>query len=142
MVMQQWGEMAVAQAKPIEYELAHRMHTVLQLPEAEEYLRLTGKSGANRSFLGFLVGVLGDEGRLPAEVRHAIRAAGITLQNDPQTIRDLRELGKLRNLGAHSNRFSAADYMKVKSLLFERGLLRRFSDGLSDLNESALEVDP
>lgn len=123
---QDFGSIANAFVKALEGELGHHLGPILGSPTYQSW---KGSFDKNVT-LGPMLHLFRKFSTLPEELSALVEATGVSIQTKPKLIQQLLMANELRNKGSHPGPFSDADLSKLRSLLFENGLLRQFLDAL------------
>ncbi|MGD0962209.1 MAG: hypothetical protein ABSB19_20555 [Methylomonas sp.] len=121
-----FGSLAISFIKPIEVELRTRLQPILQSVEYINFRQVQGRNIEKNPTFGTLLHLLNDFHKLPKALQEKIKELGIRIHTDKDLLTNLFDLLKLRNEAAHSAGFTASDIVKLRGLLYDKQILKRF----------------
>lgn len=122
-----WGGLATEYVNVIEGELGRRLADVLNSDVfRNDHTRAKGRPPEPHITLGPMLYIFKDFELRDQALKDLITATNIHLQDDVTLINHLLKVMHYRNRSAHPVGLSADEFSKLRTLLFEKGVLKRF----------------
>lgn len=128
--VENWGSSALDLIKPIERELATRLKGLFDSEVVARFIETEGLRMESRATLGSLLAFIKKCSDGPLDIQEFMDNTGMTIHKKPELIQRLIKAKDSRNKAAHPSKFSSVDYVKLRTLIFQGGLLSDFVDSL------------